>query len=104
VGNMCTVIAYFYARPERRQELEEILQGFVQQTRQEPGFLEYHLHESDDDPNVFVFYENWASRKDWEVHNKMSYLKSFLDKRTDYLTRDIEVQSYRMLSPHEKAR
>ena len=58
---MCTVIACFYARPEKRQELEKILQEFVVQTRQEPGCIDYHLHQSDDDPNVFVFYENWRS-------------------------------------------
>jgi hypothetical protein len=31
-------------------------------------------------------------------------LKSFLDKRTDYLTKDIEVRTYTMRCPHDKTR
>lgn len=65
MANMCTVIAYFYAKTEKLHELEKILQDFVAQTRQEPGCIDYHLHQDDDDPNVFVFYENWRSRGDW---------------------------------------
>ena len=57
MDNMCAVIAYFYAKPEKLHELEKILQEFVVRTRQEPGCIDYHLHQADDDPNVFVFYE-----------------------------------------------
>jgi quinol monooxygenase YgiN len=102
MDNMCTVIACFYARPEKRQELEKILQEFVVQTRQEPGCIDYHLHQSDADPNVFVFYENWRSRGDWDLHNQKPFLKSFLDKRTDYLAKDIEVRTYTMRSAYDK--
>ena len=66
MNNMCTVIAYFYAKPEKVEEVEKILQNFVAQTRQEP------------------------------------FLKSFLDKRTAYLTKDIEVKTYTMLSEYNK--
>ncbi|MBV9342506.1 MAG: antibiotic biosynthesis monooxygenase [Acidobacteria bacterium] len=98
MSTRCTVIAYFYAKPEKRRELQAILEDFVAQTRKESGCINYHLHQSDKNPDVFVFYENWATRKDWEVHNQQPFLKGFLDKKTDYLTRDIEVESYRMLS------
>jgi quinol monooxygenase YgiN len=47
---------------------------------------------------VFVFYENWRSRNDWDEHNQKPFLTSFLDKRMEYLTREIEVKSYTMLS------
>lgn len=104
MDNMCTVIAYFYARPEKQQDLEKILQDFVVQTRQEPGCVNYDLHQGDDDPNVFVFYENWRSHGDWDLHNQKPFLKSFLDKRTDYLTKEIEVRTYTMRSPHHKTR
>ena len=101
MNNMCTVIAYFYAKPEKVEEVEKILQNFVAQTRQEPGCVNYDLHRADD-PNVFVFYENWRCREDWNVHNQRPFLKSFLDKRTEYLTKDIEVKTYTMLSEYNK--
>jgi len=52
---------------------------------------------------VFVFYENWRSRDDWNLHNQRPFLKSFLDKRTDYLMKDIEVKTYTMRSEDDKS-
>jgi len=104
MDNMCTVIAHFYAKPEKARELEKILQNFVVQTRQEPGCANYDLHQADDDPNVFMFYENWRSREEWDLHNQRPFLKSFLEKRTDYLTKDIEVKTYAMRSEYDKGR
>ncbi len=98
MDKICTVIAYFFAKPEKRGELEEILRGLVDRTREEPGCINYDLHQSDDDPNVFVFYENWRSRSDWDEHNQKPFLTRLLDKRMDFLTKDIEVKSYTMLS------
>jgi quinol monooxygenase YgiN len=100
---MVTVIAHFYAKPERRDELEQILIGWPELARREPGWVDYCLHRSEDDPNVFMFYENWRSRRDFEKHGQMPYLKTFLDRRMNYLTRDIEVRSYTMLSPYNNA-
>lgn len=100
---MVTVIAHFYAKPERRDELEEILIGWPELARREPGWVDYCLHRSEDDPNAFMFYENWRSQRDLEKHLEMPYLKTFLDRRMDYLTRDIEVRFYTMLSPYENS-
>jgi quinol monooxygenase YgiN len=54
MNNMCTVIACFYAKPEKARELEKTLQNFVVQTRRESGCVNYDLHQSNDDPNVFA--------------------------------------------------
>ena len=101
MNNMCTVIACFYAKPEKAAELEKILLNFVAQTRQEPGCVNYDLHKFNDDPNVFVFYENWRTSEDWDVHNQRPFLKSFLEKRADYLTKEIEVKTYTVLSEYK---
>lgn len=100
---MVTVIAHFYARPDKRRALEDILSEWPELARREPGWVDYCLHRSEDDPNVFMFYENWRSQRDLEKHLEMSYLKAFLDRRMEYLTRDIEVKFYTMLSPYENS-
>jgi quinol monooxygenase YgiN len=94
----CTLIAYLHGKPEKRAELLEILQNFVKPTRAEAGCVEYHLHVDDNDPNFFIFYENWRTRKDLDEHLEMPYLKSFFDKRLDLLTKDVELQFITMLS------
>jgi hypothetical protein len=54
----CTLIAYLHAKPEKRDELLKVLHSFVKPSRAEPACVDYHLHVSNDDPNLFVFYEN----------------------------------------------
>jgi quinol monooxygenase YgiN len=94
----CTLIAYLHAKPEKRDELIKVMEGFVVPTRAEPDCVEYHLHASDDDPNLFVFYENWRSRKALDAHLRMPYLTSFWDRRMDLLTKDVDIKFYTMMS------
>jgi quinol monooxygenase YgiN len=94
----CTLIAYLHVKPEKREELLEILRGFVGPTREEVGCVDYHLHVSDDDPNLFVFYENWRTRKDLDEHLAQPLLASFWPTRLDYLTKDVEMKFLTMLT------
>ena len=64
----CTLIACLHARPEKREELLKILHSLVKPSRAEPACVDYHLHVSNDDPNLFVFYENWRTRKELDEH------------------------------------
>jgi hypothetical protein len=50
----CTLIAYLHAKPEKREELLKILHSLVKPSRAEPACVDYHLHVSNDDPNLFV--------------------------------------------------
>ena len=97
---MLTLVAYLQAKPEKVQELETVLRSFVEPTRREPGCIDYHFHRSTDDPNVFMFYENWASREDFEKHLAMPYLAAFWERRLDYLERDVDLRFADMLSPY----
>ena len=52
---------------------EEVKRGFlsvVASTRKEPGCLSYDLHQSKDDPCLFMLYENWESQKALDDHLK----------------------------------
>jgi quinol monooxygenase YgiN len=101
---MRTVIAHFYAKPERAPELLKILSAWPIAAQTEPGCIDYYLHGSEEDPNVLMFYENWGSRGDLDEHLNMPYLKQFMDRRMDYLVRDIEVKYSAMKSPSTRVR
>jgi quinol monooxygenase YgiN len=58
----CTLIAYLHAKPEKREELLKVLHSFIKPSRAEPACVDYHLYVSNDDPNLFIFYENWRTR------------------------------------------
>jgi quinol monooxygenase YgiN len=97
----CTIVAYLHGKPEKREALLAILRGFVAPTRAEAGCVEYHLHVSDDDPNLFCFYENWRSRQALDQHLQMPYLKSFFDQRMELLEKDVELRFLTMDSDYE---
>jgi quinol monooxygenase YgiN len=97
----CTLIAFLKGRPEKRDELLTVLRGFVDPTRAEAGCVEYHLHISDTDANLFFFYENWRTRKDLDEHLEMPYLKSFFDRRMDLLEKEIDLQYLTMESAYD---
>ncbi len=98
----CTLIAFLKGKPEKRDELLAILRAFVDPTRAEAGSVEYHLHISDTDPNLFVFYENWRTRKDLDEHLELPLLTSFFSRRMDLLEREIDLQFMTMDSPYDR--
>jgi quinol monooxygenase YgiN len=59
-----SLIAYLHAKPEKHEELLKVLLSFIKPSRDEAACINYHLHVSDDDPNLFIFYENWRSREE----------------------------------------
>ena len=97
---MLTLVAYLQAKPDKKAALEQILHSFVEPTRQEPGCIDYHFHRSTDDSNVFMFYENWRSREDFEKHLTMPYLAAFWEHRLDYLETDVDLRFAEMQSPY----
>src|ERR1700736_3327639 len=91
-----------HARPEKRAELLELLSSFVDRSRVEPGCIDYHFHVSDDDPNVFYFYENWRARQDLDLHLELPYQKAWFKRHDGFLTKPAELKFFHMLSSYDK--
>jgi quinol monooxygenase YgiN len=41
--------------------LRAALEALIEPTRREKGYINYDLHQGDEDPEAFFFYENWES-------------------------------------------
>lgn len=93
-----TLVGFAHPKPERAAELLELLLSFVAPTRAEEGALEYHVHESADDPNIFVFYEAWRTREDLDRHLDLPHMRDFWERRMDYLERDLDIRLLSMQS------
>ncbi len=63
--DLLTVIAYMRAAPGKRDELRQALESLIEPTSQEKGYVNYDLHQSLEDPDLFFFYENWESARTW---------------------------------------
>jgi quinol monooxygenase YgiN len=79
-----TVVAHLVARPDKIRETREFLLGLVRPTRKEKGCVEYHLHQDNDNPAEFTFYENWTNRGEWDTHMTLPHLEEFA-RRADEL-------------------
>ena len=94
----CTIIGLVVAKDETREELRELLRAQVAPTRAEPGCINYDFHVDAEDPNVFMFYENWKSKADLDAHLKVPHLKPLIDRVDSLLARPVEIKFYEMLS------
>lgn len=93
-----TVIGTVVAKPETREELQEILSGFVEPTRAEEGCINYDFHVDPTDPCVFMFYENWRTKDDLDRHLAMPHLQPLFGRLDDLVARPVDVRPFVMLS------
>ena len=73
-----TVVATFQARPGKEVELRAALIGLLAPTRNEAGCLNYDVHQSVDDPEKFLFHENWTSKAHLDAHLQSPHVKALL--------------------------
>jgi quinol monooxygenase YgiN len=82
------VLAIVKVKPGNEKLAKEEMLKLVPLTRREPGCIQYDMHinvgtEPNDymkeNPGLFMFYEIWRSREDWDLHMNMPYLKRWFD-------------------------
>ncbi len=73
-----TIVARIEARPGEVDRVKAALFKLIEPTRQETGCLQYDLHQDNETPEVFIFYENWASRALWQIHMNNDHLKAYM--------------------------
>ena len=95
---LCTIIGTVVGKDATREELYQILAAQVAPTRAEPGCINYDFHVDAEDPNVFVFYENWRSKADLDAHLEMPHLRPLFGRLDELLARPVEIKFYTMLS------
>lgn len=75
-NEILVVIAIVKAKPEKADELHQLLADLVAPTRAEDGCIRYEMNVSDD-RLTYVFTEQWASKPLWEAHMETPHLEGF---------------------------
>ncbi len=73
-----TIIARILAIEEKRELVKKELLKLIEVTRAEEGCINYDLHQDNENPNSFLFYENWANRDLWQKHKNNTHLADYL--------------------------
>ena len=89
-----TVIAHLRALNGQIEETRAFLTALIAPTRDEPGCVEYWLHQDNDDPAEFTFYENWTNRAEWDKHMQMPHLTRFAEQSAKMF----ELQKLRLMT------
>jgi quinol monooxygenase YgiN len=80
-----TVVATVKAKPGKEAVLRQELLALIPTTRQEPGCLNYDLHQATDHPGHFLFHENWTSKQHLDDHLARPHLQAFLAKAPEWV-------------------
>lgn len=72
-----TIIANIKARSDRIDLVKAELEKLIDITRAEAGCLQYDLHQDNENPAHFLFYENWESRELWQAHMGSRHLADY---------------------------
>lgn len=95
----CTITGTIYGRPEKREELIALLRSFMAPTRAEAGCVEYQFHECKDEPNTFMFYENWVNQEALDLHLGMPHIRPIFERQAELLASPPVLRHYTHLAP-----
>ncbi len=74
-----TIVANIHANPDRIGLVKAELEKLIPVTRAEEGCINYDLHQDNDNPAHFTFYENWESREMWQAHMQAPHLAAYME-------------------------
>jgi quinol monooxygenase YgiN len=92
-----TVIAHVRAKPGRESRVRQLLEGLLAPTRAEAGCINYDLHQSQTDPALFVFYENWESEAHLDAHARSAHIQSFRKLSEETLAEPVRITKWQIV-------
>ena len=93
-----TVVAVLTAKKGKEEELEKQCLLMVQPTRHEAGCISYDFHQDTENPCSFMFYENWRSKGDLDLHVQKPHSRQFFGLLDELLTEPLKVSIWKKLS------
>ena len=75
-----TIVAKILVHEEHRELVKSELLNLIETTRNEAGCIQYDLHQDHENPNLFLFFENWTSRELWQAHMNNDHINAYRKK------------------------
>jgi quinol monooxygenase YgiN len=76
--NKLTIIANIKANTDQIDLVKTELLKLIEVTRVEEGCINYDLHQDNENPAHFMFYENWKTRELWQAHMSNQHLADYM--------------------------
>ena len=72
-----TIVATIKAKPDKIDLVKTELKKLIAPTLKEAGCIQYDLHQDNQNPAFFLFFENWESRELWQDHMNNTHLAEY---------------------------
>ncbi|WP_282095985.1 putative quinol monooxygenase [Epibacterium ulvae] len=73
-----TIVANIRAKDDKIDLVKTELLKLIDITRAEEGCIDYDLHQDNENPAHFMFYENWKTRDLWQTHMNNQHLADYM--------------------------
>jgi quinol monooxygenase YgiN len=73
-----TIVANIHAKPDQIDLVRSELVKLIPPTLAEEGCIQYDLHQDNESPSHFLFFENWQSRELWQQHMEAQHIKDYM--------------------------
>lgn len=93
-----TNIAFIRAQAGCSEELGRRLLGLVAPSRQEAGCINYDVHRSDADPDLWCVYENWRSAEALAAHFDLPHMQDFVAEVPGLVDGALDLRRFSMMS------
>ncbi|PWC14201.1 antibiotic biosynthesis monooxygenase [Brenneria roseae subsp. americana] len=90
------IVASLQAKAEFVDDVAAAVKKVVEPSRQEPGNLQYDLHEQINTPRAFVFFERWKNQDVLDEHEQTAHFKRLVAELSDK-TESMEVKLLKYL-------
>ena len=70
------IVARVQAKKDKIDVVKSELLKLIKPTRAEQGCIQYDLHQDNDNPAVFVFYEIWENAEMLKAHAQNEHMKA----------------------------
>lgn len=98
MSKQITVLAIARAKPGMEAELGKRLLAMVEPSRTEEGCISYDMHQSNEDPAIWMAYETWRSDEDLTLHFEKPYLRAFAETAEEVVAEPINIQKFSIKS------
>lgn len=86
-----TIVANITANSGKAELVKNELTKLIKPTLAEAGCIQYDLHQDNDNPELFLFFENWETRDLWQDHMKTPHIEAYL-KAVEGAVKSFEVK------------
>ena len=73
-----TIITNIKTKADKVEFVKAELLKLIEVTRAEKGCVNYDLHQDNENPVHFLFYEKWESRELWQIHMGNKHLGEYV--------------------------